>query len=94
MKEALRQTKAQRKIETQRREQPQRKLNRQRHAISDEDFVELCKSGNTQAVEEAIIDGANVNAEVLLNHGADVDAKDNEGNTEIARLLREYGATE
>lgn len=30
--------------------------------MSDEDFVELCISGGTVKVEEAIINGANVNA--------------------------------
>ena len=49
-------------------------------AMSDAEFVELCKSGNAVEVEEAIRNGANVNA------------KDNDGNTALMRAVL-WGAT-
>ena len=94
-------------------------------AMNDDKFVELCMSGDAKRVEEAIINGANVNArkdkygwtvlmwaswlglseivEVLLEHGANVNAKGSRGytalmsaaennHTEIIKLLHSYGA--
>ena len=60
-------------------------------AINDYDFLELCELGSVGKVEEAILNGANVNS------------KDNDGatalmyaaiygHTETANLLRRYGA--
>ena len=62
--------------------------------LSDDDFVELCKSGDIAKVEEAINNGSNVNA---------VSAKDNDGeaaliwvakkgHAEVAEVLLKYGA--
>lgn len=62
--------------------------------LSDDDFVELCKSGDVAKVEEAINNGSNVNA---------VSAKDNDGeaaliwvakkgHAEVAEVLLKYGA--
>ena len=38
------------------------KVQKQRPAMSDKDFVNLCEFGNARKVEEAIMNGANVNA--------------------------------
>ena len=78
-----------------------------RPAMSDWEFVELCRSGSAREVDEALQNGANVNAvdkfgnlgwralhwaaceghadviEVLLKHGANVNAKDNGGWTAL-----------
>ena len=87
--EALRQLEAQ-QAELQ-KELEREKSKKRLPPMSDHDFIELCKSGNVREVEEAIKDGANVNA------------KDNYGRTAfswavlnlnmvVAKLLREYGA--
>ncbi|MBQ9389089.1 MAG: ankyrin repeat domain-containing protein, partial [Synergistaceae bacterium] len=95
---------------------------RKRPPMRDDVFLELCRSGDAEKIEEAITDnGANINAkgkdgrtplieatysgkagavEVLLQYGADVHEKDNEGrtalmsanNAEVAEVLWEYGA--
>ncbi|MBQ7544826.1 MAG: ankyrin repeat domain-containing protein [Synergistaceae bacterium] len=44
-----------------------------RPAMSDEEFLELCQSGDAEAVEEA------------LRHGANVNARDDEGETALMR---------
>ena len=89
--EALRQAQAQKPTGAQQQKPEQRKTNRQRPAMSDKDFIELCKYGKAQAVEEAIIDGANVNAKDNLGRTALMWASRN-GHTGIANLLRKYGA--
>ena len=75
------------------------------NAMSDEDFLELCKSGTPEEVERAIRGGVNVNAadeddwtalhfaalnnddpavvEILLENGANIDARDNTGDTPL-----------
>ncbi len=93
--------------------------------MSDYDFLKLCKSGDAVKVQEAITNGADVNArnnydgltalmwaarhghadvvEVLMKHGADVNAKNNDGWTalmhsalndeaEAAEVLLAHGA--
>ena len=62
-----------------------------RPAISDEEFIELCRTVNVQEVEEAIMNGANVNAKddngktVLMRAAM-------KGYTETARILLKHGA--
>lgn len=82
----------QRKTETPKKAQAKKKnTSMEIHPISDRDFLKLCKSGDAPKVEEAIMNGANVNA------------KDNDGwtalfwalyrgHTEVANILRKYGA--
>lgn len=56
------------KEELRRKEEALREAEEARHkmpkrpAMSDNDFIKLCRSGNAQEVEEAIMNGANVNA--------------------------------
>ena len=87
--EVERQKKALAQIEAQKAEDAKRR--KKRPAMSDWDFIKLCEYGNVGKVEEAIKDGANVNAE------------DNDGwtalmwavfyvYTEIVKLLLEHGA--
>ena len=59
--------------------------------MSDEDFLKLCKSGNVGKVEEAIKDGANVNAKDNDGNTALMWAAYN-GHTERVKLLIEHGA--
>ena len=57
--ELQRQLEAQKAEETRRKAEPEKP---KRPAMSDAEFVKLCKSGNVAKVEEAIRNGANVNA--------------------------------
>lgn len=89
--EALRQAEAQKQEEAKRRAeiQKQNETQKPKHpAMSDKDFVELCKSGNARKVEEAIMNGANVNAKD--NYGATASAL--YGHTETVELLLKHGA--
>ena len=52
----------QRQFEAQRKELEQKKAKPKLPPMSDNDFIELCKSGDAEKVEEAILNGANVNA--------------------------------
>ena len=61
--------------------------------MSDDKFLELCESGNARRVEEAIRNGANVNAKYNNGYTALMLAAE-KGQTETAELLREYGAEE
>ena len=62
-------------------------------AISDEAFIRLCESGKTKAVEEAIRNGANVNAARKgLFGGVEMTALHAAANAEIAALLLNNGA--
>ena len=56
-------------------------------AISDGDFLELCKSGTVQEVEAAIKNGANVNAEDEDGWTALMIAATNNSNPEIISVL-------
>ena len=62
-----------------------------RPAMSDNDFVELCETGDARAVEEALRNGANVNAKDNAVWTA-LHVAANDGHTDIARLLIDYGA--
>ena len=66
----------------------------ERLSISDNDFVELCKSGDAQKVEEAIMNGANVNVSENERFGRTVLmwAAYN-GHTETTKILLKHGAT-
>ena len=62
-------------------------------AMSDSDFLKLCKSSNTAKIEEAIMNG--VNANVKGNDGKTALMLATEHyNSKIVQLLRKYGATE
>ncbi|MBQ7733850.1 MAG: ankyrin repeat domain-containing protein [Synergistaceae bacterium] len=84
LKEALARAEAQ-------KAEMQRRLESKHPTMSDEAFIHLCKSGNIAEIEEAILNGANVNAKdtngwpVLIY----VVWK---GYTEIAELLIKHGA--
>ena len=60
-------------------------------AMSDAEFVELCKSGNAAKVEEAIRNGANVNAKDWYGKTALMLAVDRE-HIETVRVLLQNGA--
>ncbi len=94
--EALRESEAKpqnesRRIETLQQELQRIKAEKQRQAMKDKEFLELCESGNAQKVEEAIMNGANVNARrdngftalILATIGL---------NAETVRVLLDYGA--
>ncbi|MBQ7170379.1 MAG: ankyrin repeat domain-containing protein [Synergistaceae bacterium] len=97
------------KKELRRKEEALRKAEEARHktepaptpkrpAISDNDFVELCGSGNVQKVKEAIMNGANVNAKIdygdtAFNYGVTgLMSAAMKGDTETAELLLKHGA--
>lgn len=64
--------------------------------MSDYDFVELCKSGDAAKVEEAIINGANVNAKDKDGYTGlmwtTMKWKPMKGLTKVAKVLVEHGA--
>ena len=62
-----------------------------RKRISDQQFLEMCKEGNTQGVIEAIKSGANVNAEYNRDLTALILAAVF-GHTEIVKALIQAGA--
>ena len=59
--------------------------------MSDKDFVNLCGFGDARKVEEAIMNGANVNAKDNDGRTALMWAKIS-SRTETVKLLRRYGA--
>lgn len=61
-----------------------------RPAMSDAEFIELCEKGNAQEVEEAIMNGANVNAKTEY-HTALFWAVEG-GNIEKVKVLLRHGA--
>ena len=117
-----------RQLDVTRQELQREKTKNQCPTISDNDFLKLCNSTDTGKFEEAIINGANVNArdnavnsqrrtalicaawfghtevaELLVKHGADINAEGNDGetalmlaaickNTETLELLLKCGA--
>ena len=87
LEETLKRTEIKRRHDT----QQQVKTSDKRPALSDSDFIELCKSGDTQKVEEAIIDGANVNAIDEICWTALIWAAIY-GFTEILEVLLKYNA--
>lgn len=60
--EAQRSDEVQRQLEAQRQELERAKVSKQRPAMSDYDFRILCTYGTASEVEEAIMNGANINA--------------------------------
>lgn len=101
--EALRQVEAQKAEEINRREEIERQFEAQRQELerekakrrlppmSDNDFIELCKSSDSRKVEEAIMNGANVNARTKTTWTVLMEVVD-EGITEVAELLLKHGA--
>ncbi len=69
----------------------QEKAKNKRPAMSDSDFLKLCKSGDVAKIEQAIIDGANVNAKDNYGQTALMSAAWG-GQTETAKLLINHGA--
>ena len=96
--EALRAAEAQKAEEAKRRAEIQKQIEalrkskaQKRPAMSDDDFVKLYWSGDAKKVEEAITNGANVNAKD--NDGMTALMREAEkGHTETVELLRRYGA--
>lgn len=78
-------------VDTLQQELQREKSKKKRLAMIDSEFIELCKSGNTEKVKEAIIDGANVNAKGNHGYTALMWAAWR-GHTQIAELLIKYGA--
>lgn len=92
LKEELRRKEeALREAEEARRKAETPKSMPKRPAMSDNDFVELCEKGSAQEVEEAIMNGANVNAKDKDGMTALMLAAE-DGYTETANLLLSYGA--
>ena len=103
--EALRQAEAQKAEEARRRAETERQLEAQRQELereksrkrlppmSDDEFLILCESGDARKVEEAIKNGANVNAKTDYVIPALVSVAFY-GHPETASLLRKYGAKE
>lgn len=58
--------------------------------MSDNDFLKLCSSGNATKVEEAIMNGANINAKSIRGWTTLMRAAWN-GHTEIAEILIKHG---
>ena len=91
-KDSQRVTELQGQLEAQRQELERAKqLLKQNPAMSDEEFLELCKSGEARKVEAAIMIGANVNATNNDGWTALMLVTEN-GHTDTANLLRRYGA--
>ena len=73
------------------------KVQKQRPAMSDKDFVNLCEFGNARKVEEAIMNGANVNARDSYTWNRN-DSRTAlmqaacTGQTETAEVLLKHGA--
>ena len=59
--------------------------------MNDDDFLRLCKSGDARKVEEAIMNGANVNAKNTFGNTALIEAVMG-GRYEIAEMLLKYSA--
>ena len=84
----------QRQLEAQQAEEARRKAEPEkpkRPAMSDEEFLELCETGDAVKVAEAIRNGANVNARNNIGSTALIYAA-YEGHTETARVLLQNGA--
>lgn len=104
--EALREAEAKKAEEERRRAELQRQIEVQkavtaektkptitpeRPAMSDEAFAELCKSGDSKKVEEAIINGTNVNA-LDNNNQTSLSEAVMRGHINVVKLLLKYGA--
>lgn len=94
--EALRESEAKsqeasRRIEAVQQELEREKAKKRIPPMSDAEFIELCKSGDVRKVEEAIINGANVNAKYNDGWTALMWAA-KRGHTETAELLLKHGA--
>lgn len=61
-------------------------------AMSDEDFLELCRSGTPREIETAIKDGANVNAGDEYGETALMSAAGSNRNPEVISVLLQNGA--
>lgn len=84
----------QRQLEAQKVEEARRRAEAEKPkppAMSDEEFIDLCRSSNASKVEEAIQNGANVNAKDNTGWSALMWAA-LKGHTETAKVLLQNGA--
>lgn len=82
---------ASRRIEALHQEREREKATKRLSPMSDDDFMKLCESGDARKVEEAIMNGANVNARKDNGFTALILATINL-KTETVRVLLDYGA--
>ena len=78
-------------LEALQQEQKQIYTGKQCTAISDNEFIKLCAEGNAEKIEEAINNGANIEAKDDNGNTALILAA-SEGYTQIVELLLQYGA--
>ena len=80
-----------RQIEALQQELEREKAKKKLPPMNDDDFLRLCKSGDARKVEEAIMNGANVNAKNTFGNTALIEAVMG-GRYEIAEMLLKYSA--
>ena len=74
--------------------EPVQNVHEIRPPMSDDDFLELCKGGEVAKIEEAINNGANVNAVSYEDHRRDpvLTWATKKGHTEVVKILLKKGA--